>query len=82
MPRRLSADDADGLVQEYEITYKSGEFGNKRQYLTADTMIHMILEAGRIPVERDSLYHEITSEQLAATVQPARKITPLPMAVN
>lgn len=75
------ADDADGLVQEYEITYKSGEFGNKRQYLTGEGMIHMIQEAGRIPVERDSLYREITSEQLAATVQPARKITPLPMAV-
>lgn len=75
------ADDADGLVQEYEITYKSGEFGNKRQYLTDEGMIHMIQEAGRIPVERDSLYREITSEQLAATVQPARKITALPMAV-
>ncbi len=74
------ADDADGLVQEYEITYKSGEWGNKRQYLTADNMVHMIQEAGRIPVERDSLYHEITREQLESTVREPRSLTALPMA--
>ncbi|AIE83859.1 radical SAM protein [Fimbriimonas ginsengisoli] len=74
------ADDADGLVQEYEITYKAGEFGNKRQYLTAENMIRMIQEAGRIPVERDSLYHEITSDQLESTVRAPRSLTALPMA--
>ena len=76
------ADDADGLVQEYEITYKSGEFGNKRQYLTAETMVQMIEEAHRIPVERDSLYHEITAEQLQSTVRPVRHLSPLPMATG
>lgn len=77
------ADDADGLVQEYEITYKSGEFGNKRQYLTSDNMIRMIEEAGRIPVERDSLYHEVTPEHLESTLgKPSRtrQLTALPMA--
>lgn len=73
------ADDADGLVQEYEITYKSGDFGNKRQYLTAANMIRMIEEAGRVPVERDSLYREITREQLDATVRQPR-LTAIPMA--
>lgn len=74
------ADDADGLVQEYEITYKQGDFGNKRQYLTGDSMVRMIEEAGRIPVERDSLYHEMTPEQLQSTVQPTTPaLTPLPM---
>jgi aminodeoxyfutalosine synthase len=73
------ADDADGLVQEYEITYKSGEFGNKRQYLTAENMIRMIEEANRRPVERDSLYREITNVQLEATIQPRSTMTPLPM---
>ena len=71
------ADDADGLVHEYEITYKSGEFGNKSQSLTYHKMIDMIQEAGREPVERDSLYAEITLEELNATVQP--KLSPLPM---
>lgn len=73
------ADDADGLVHEYEITYKAGEWGNKSQSLTHENMIRMITEAGRTPVERDSLYHEITTEQLQATVQP--KLMALPMAV-
>ncbi len=73
------ADDADGLVQEYEITYKEGSWGDKRQYLTHETMIEMIEEAGRIPVERDSLYNEITTEQLGATAH--QKLTLLPLAV-
>jgi aminodeoxyfutalosine synthase len=73
------ADDADGLVHEYEITYKAGEWGNKSQSLTHENMIRMITEAGRVPVERDSLYNEISAEQLASTVQP--KLTALPMAV-
>lgn len=53
------ADDVDGTVHEYEITYKDGEHGNKSQVLTQKNMIKMIEEAGRIPIERDSLYHEI-----------------------
>jgi len=74
------ADDADGLVHEYEITYKAGEFGNKKQVLTYESMVRMIQEAGRIPVERDSLYREITAEALQSTVQP--KLSPLPMAAT
>jgi aminodeoxyfutalosine synthase len=72
------ADDADGLVHEYEITYKDGEWGNKSQVLTYDNMLRMITEAGRIPVERDSLYHEISVEQLQATRRP--RLSPLPVA--
>ena len=53
------ADDADGTVLEYEITYKDGEHGNKSQGLTRENMIKMIEEVGRIAIERDSLYHEI-----------------------
>lgn len=53
------ADDVDGTVHEYEITYKDGEHGNKSQILTRRQMIRMIEEAGRIPVERDSLYREL-----------------------
>jgi aminodeoxyfutalosine synthase len=65
------ADDADGLVHEYEITYKSGEWGNKSQVLTHANMIAMIEEVGRIPIERDSLYNEITSDALP---KPTTKI--------
>jgi aminodeoxyfutalosine synthase len=53
------ADDVDGTVHEYEITYKDGEHGNKSQVLTRKQMIKMIEEAGRVPIERDSLYREV-----------------------
>ncbi len=54
------ADDLDGTIHEYEITYKDGDFGNKKQVLTRPQMVKMIEEAGRIPIERDSLYNEVT----------------------
>jgi aminodeoxyfutalosine synthase len=72
------ADDTDGLVHEYEITYKEGEFGNKTQALTYDNMVYMIREAGREPVERDSLYQEIQRESQPAPAK--RSLTPLSMA--
>lgn len=72
------ADDADGLVHEYEITYKEGDFGNKRQALTFENMVRMIEEVGRTPIERDSLYREITVEQLESTRR--EPMVPLPMA--
>ena len=57
------ADDTDGLVHEYEITYKDGDFGNKKQSLTYTNMCAMIEEVGRVPVERDSLYRAIERKQ-------------------
>ena len=72
------ADDVDGTVHEYEITYKDGEFGNKTQALTRENMIRMIEEVGRIPIERDSLYHEIKSEEPIKTTAP--RLTAVPMA--
>ena len=68
------ADDVDGLVHEYEITYQDGDFGNKSQALTAGNMARMIREAGRIPVERDSLYEEIVRHEPEPT---PRRLTPL-----
>jgi aminodeoxyfutalosine synthase len=72
------ADDADGTVQEYEITYESGKWGDKTQQLTEASMKEMILEAGRIPVERDSLYHEIIRDEEAPKAK--RHLTALPVA--
>jgi aminodeoxyfutalosine synthase len=71
------ADDADGLVHEYEITYKEGDFGNKSQALTHANMVAMIEEAGRTPVERDSLYREIVRNEPRAKT---RSLTPLALA--
>lgn len=71
------ADDADGTVHEYEITYEAGKWGDKHQQLTVHTMKEMILEVGRVPVERDSLYREIVRDNEA--VASPRKLTALPM---
>ena len=71
------ADDVDGTVHEYEITYKDGDHGNKSQALTRENMIRMIEEVGRIPIERDSLYHEIVSEPVQERVAP--RLTALPV---
>lgn len=65
------ADDLDGTIHEYEITYKDGEIGNKKQVLTRGQLIDLIVTAGRTPVERDSLYHEVEPQELS---DPVRRI--------
>lgn len=72
------ADDADGTVHEYEITYKDGEWGNKQQMLTPRLMVEMIEEVGRVAVERDSLYNEIVRDPMET--EPESKRVALPMA--
>jgi len=74
------ADDVDGTVHEYEITYKDGEQGNKAQVLTRPQMIRMIEEAGRIPIERDSLYHEVKS--VSEPEKPIRTFIPIPVLAS
>ena len=51
------ADDIDGTIHEYEITYADGALGNKQQVLTRRQLIGLINEAGRTPLERDSFYN-------------------------
>jgi aminodeoxyfutalosine synthase len=69
------ADDADGTVFEYEITYEDGAYGKKQQALTPSDMVRMIREAGREPIERDSHYNAIVREPQD---EPApRKLTPI-----
>lgn len=53
------ADDIDGTIHEYEITYPEGHLGEKKQVLTRRQLLANIREAGRIPVERDSLYNPV-----------------------
>lgn len=57
------ADDIDGTVHEYEITYPEGHLGEKKQVLTRRQLLKNIREAGRTPVERDSLYNDVVSEE-------------------
>ncbi len=53
------ADDLDGTIHEYEITYQDNAQGNKQQVLTRPQLVNLIVEAGRTPVERDSFYNEV-----------------------
>lgn len=59
------ADDIDGTVHEYEITYPEGQLGQKRQVLTRRQLINAIREAGRMPMERDSLYQIVDADPRA-----------------
>ena len=49
------ANDIDGTIMDYEITRES--FAATRQRLTQQQLLDRIVEAGRTPVERDSLYN-------------------------
>ncbi|MBD1370899.1 aminofutalosine synthase MqnE [Hazenella sp. IB182357] len=54
---QFGVDDLDGTVMEEQIVHAAG---SRSSHVTPkQDFINMILEAGRIPVERDTLYHEI-----------------------
>ncbi|MDH7577478.1 MAG: aminofutalosine synthase MqnE [Bacillota bacterium] len=53
----FGANDLDGTVREERIAHDAG--ADTPQYQPAETFLAMIREAGRIPVERDTLYNAI-----------------------
>lgn len=52
-------DDLDGTVVFYDITKREGGAGNTHQEMTIERMQRLIREAGRRPVERDTLYRRV-----------------------
>ena len=52
-------DDLDGTVVWYDITKREGDRGTTHQELDVDDIKRLIREAGKTPVERDTLYREI-----------------------
>ncbi len=54
---RFGADDLDGTVVEEKIYHMAG--GQTPQGLTRAEIEHLIRQAGRVPVERDSLYNPV-----------------------
>ncbi len=50
------ADDLDGTVNHYEITHALGTTSD-HQVLNHQELLHLVNEAGRVPVERDALYN-------------------------
>lgn len=53
----FGADDMDGTVKEEVITHMAG--AETEQAIGSSTLVHLIREAGRIPVQRDTLYNII-----------------------
>jgi aminodeoxyfutalosine synthase len=53
----FGADDIDGTVVHEKIYHDAG--AETPQEMTVADLEHLIREAGRVPVERDTLYHRI-----------------------
>jgi aminodeoxyfutalosine synthase len=49
-------DDLDGTVVWYDITKREAGRGNRHQEQTVDSIRRVIVEAGFVPIERDTLY--------------------------
>jgi aminodeoxyfutalosine synthase len=54
------SDDLDGTVVHEKIYHDAGS--DAPQELTVEEIRRLIAEAGRVPVERDTLYHEVIRE--------------------
>jgi aminodeoxyfutalosine synthase len=63
---RFGADDLDGTVIEEKIYHDAG--ATTPQGLRRQELIRLIREAGREPVERDTLYRPVTRTETAVTV--------------
>jgi aminodeoxyfutalosine synthase len=63
---RFGADDIDGTVIEEKIYHDAG--ATTPQGLRRDQLIRLIREAGREPVERDTLYRPVTRSETTFTV--------------
>ena len=63
---RFGADDIDGTVVEEKIYHDAG--ATTPQGMTREQLCRLITEAGRVPVERDTLYHAVTRTEDSFTV--------------
>ena len=63
---RFGADDLDGTVIEEKIYHDAG--ATTPQGLTRKELCRLITEAGRVPVERDTLYNAVTRTEDSFTV--------------
>jgi aminodeoxyfutalosine synthase len=64
---RFGADDLDGTVVEEKIYHDAG--AGTPQALTRQDIMRLIRDAGREPIERDTLYRPVTRTEATFTVQ-------------
>jgi aminodeoxyfutalosine synthase len=67
----FGADDLDGTVQEERIYHMAG--AETPQTLTPDEIVRVIVNAGRAPVERDTLYNVIAEGAALVPDKPFRR---------
>lgn len=67
-------DDLDGTVVWYDITKREGDRGTTHQELHVEDLKRLIREAGRTPVERDTLYRDV--DRPSARITLSRSVTP------
>ena len=63
---RFGADDLDGTVVEEKIYHDAG--ATTPQGMNRKELCRLITEVGRVPVERDTLYHAVTRTEDSFTV--------------
>jgi aminodeoxyfutalosine synthase len=63
---RFGADDLDGTVIEEKIYHDAG--ATTPQGMRREELVRLIQQAGRVPVERDTLYRPVTRTQTSVTV--------------
>ncbi|HEY6292393.1 MAG TPA: aminofutalosine synthase MqnE [Terriglobia bacterium] len=64
---RFGADDLDGTVVEEKIYHDAG--ADTPQVMTRQTIMRLIRDGGREPIERDTLYRPVTRTEASFTVQ-------------
>ena len=64
--QRFGADDIDGTVVEEKIYHDAGS--SVEQALRREQLLRLIREAGRVPVERDTLYRPVVRDEASFTV--------------
>jgi aminodeoxyfutalosine synthase len=61
-------DDLDGTVVYYDITKREGN-GSTHQELSVDHLKRLIVEAGCVPVERDTLYRRVVRDEFTWRIE-------------
>jgi aminodeoxyfutalosine synthase len=69
---RFGADDIDGTIVHETIYHAAGS--RSPQGLTEGELVRLIREAGRIPIERDTLYNVVREHPRAAMPESALKV--------
>ena len=69
---RFGADDIDGTIVHETIYRAAGS--RSPDGLSYDALVRLIREAGRVPVERDTLYNVVREHPRAAVPEGAMKV--------